>query len=110
MYILFSVHNLLYFFFILHERLPFDALKTGFIPSFVGCLADLRFLFDGFTPLSIHVAVESLEPMRVKHTRQRSQIEPRWQNMVHFLGGVGAGISFSILIHFSCLLVHETRS
>lgn len=34
-----------------------------------------EFLFDGFTPLSIHVAVESLEPMRVKHTRQRSQIE-----------------------------------
>ncbi|CAK9040758.1 unnamed protein product [Durusdinium trenchii] len=34
-----------------------------------------EFLFEGFTPLSVHLAIQRLEPMTVKHTRRRSQLE-----------------------------------
>ena len=37
----------------------------------------LRFLFAGFTPLSIQVAIENLQPMTIHKSRRRSQSDPR---------------------------------
>ena len=36
---------------------------------------NLRFLFAGFTPVSIQVAVQNLKPVKMQYGRQRSQIE-----------------------------------
>ena len=42
---------------------------------FVGDPMNLRFLFAGFTPISIQVAVQNLKPVKIKYGRQRSQLE-----------------------------------
>ena len=41
-----------------------------------------EFLFVGMTPIKIQHAIQSLEPMKVKYSRRRSECE----SMVHFLG------------------------
>jgi hypothetical protein len=34
-----------------------------------------EFLFAGFTPISIQLAVQNLEPVKMKYSRLRSQLE-----------------------------------
>ena len=34
-----------------------------------------EFLFAGFTPISIQLAVQNLEPVKMKYSRRRSQLE-----------------------------------
>jgi len=51
-----------------HIRIHMDPLAAPLQP---------RFLFAGFTPLSIQVAIEKLEPITIRQSRRRSQSDAR---------------------------------
>ena len=78
-----------------------------------------EFLFAGFTPISIQLAVQNLEPVKMKYSRQRSQLESfgllilligwAWKQMLEAWGTLQL-VVFTVVVPFLAMCTKTRKT